>query len=206
MLGCDFWAFQAVKVLLYCFLADGLIWQTACADVPFVKVAIDGHYVYVVQDISEKSETKGWISEDMQKRYAPSALWIPSLVGLHPIDSLVRSYLKCSQVDPTNAFPYLTDAWKGSERVRALENARNEIGLVIKHYDEYQRQYVGIVTQGHKRIMCNFFLPQPSFLPDPLSRYISVNDGGYGFWHLEYDMKTHACMNLQINGPWEHDW
>lgn len=61
----------------------------------------------------------------------------------------------------------------------------------------YKRQYVGLVVGGKKRVLCNFFLTSP---PQWQRRPVVVEDGGEAFFHLEYDLESDQCLNLQING------
>ena len=62
----------------------------------------------------------------------------------------------------------------------------------------YQRQYVGIFINGHKRIFCNFF---HRFSPGELTQtpYIAF-DGGESFFRIQYDLDDKKCYGFDANG------
>ncbi len=65
----------------------------------------------------------------------------------------------------------------------------------------YYRQYIGIIQDGKKRVYVNAF--RATFLsefPYWRQRPIFVDDGGTGFYHVTYDVKTHRFGAVQFNG------
>jgi hypothetical protein len=71
----------------------------------------------------------------------------------------------------------------------------------ISHINGYERQYVGLVLEGNRRVIyINAF---PLDLPGDLEwrkEPIVVCDGGANFWGATYDPQTHQFSQFEFNG------
>jgi hypothetical protein len=180
-----------------------LAFMPAHADGTFTKITVGDRVGYIVPEQMSPTQME-WTDEMSPKDR--SAYWTPTAEQAWAADAAIRKFIHLSKDDPVLAFPNWVAYFK--KEPRAAPNASNEIGLVEKNLTHYIVQFVGLVQNGKKRIYFNYFDPIAiaTFKTDPSSQFIDVNDGGYHFWQIEYDLDSKTCSNLQINGPWEHDW
>ncbi len=75
---------------------------------------------------------------------------------------------------------------------------KTEISKIKKNISSYKVQFVGIESNGNKRIWCNFFNREDfdSWKTD----VVFVLDGGWWYWQIEYDLETKSCVNFRSNG------
>ena len=92
---------------------------------------------------------------------------------------------------------FLTDPKMHKEYAPPLRAAMAEIKKV---FSDYRVQMVGITVDGKKYIHCNF-LSDMAIPDDWRENYFSVEDGGYNFWRIDYDMDLKKCVNFESNGP-----
>jgi len=65
----------------------------------------------------------------------------------------------------------------------------------------YCRQYIGIMEGGKKKIFVNAFrASHAAEFPHWRQQYVFVFDGGSGFYHVTYDVKTHQFGEVRFNG------
>ncbi|MFA6715670.1 MAG: hypothetical protein WCS27_09855 [Victivallaceae bacterium] len=94
--------------------------------------------------------------------------------------------------------------WQPSENIikkaepEILEFIKNDSPGIFKNIIQYRCQYIGIMIKGKKRIYCNFFRSEHK--AGWKENMVSVDDGGDDFFHLEYDVETGKCLNLEVNG------
>jgi len=78
--------------------------------------------------------------------------------------------------------------------IRQVRPAQSpDLGLKLK---QYHRQYVGITSDGRKRIYINYYCQPDRLMDEP----ILIKDGGDCFFHLEYDIEDRTCHRLYIHG------
>jgi len=169
-------------------------------DFKFIKISVNKRDAYIVP-AQQASEAMIWIDETMApvKR---DGYWTPATQAVEEADAMARMLIDFSRSNLSLAFPLIVqhpEKWVPN----AKENATNEIGLIYKNRDHYSGQFVGYIVDGKKRIYCNYFDDRwPANLKiNPSTRFMAVNDGGYGFWQVQYDVQTKTCLGLAINGP-----
>jgi len=88
------------------------------------------------------------------------------------------------------------------DNLRFLTSRRcNSVGRRINFNFEYAYQYVGIVVGGQKMIYVNGNFNEDGFILDFLQdSFLSVCDGGIGFWGVLFDLESLEFYNLQFNG------
>jgi len=65
----------------------------------------------------------------------------------------------------------------------------------------YAVQFTGQIRKGRKVISCSFFpTAEFKYFTNWKELSVVVEDGGYGFWQVDYDPETGKCGELQING------
>ena len=78
-----------------------------------------------------------------------------------------------------------------------------DIKMILKHTKEYRVQFLGAIRDGKKVIWCNFF-PAPRGGRDDFQDWkqekVKVEDGGFWFWHIDYDLNTNKCLEFHSNG------
>ena len=84
------------------------------------------------------------------------------------------------------------------------EWTKSEIKRIQEHAKEYRVQFLGVVRGGRKVIWCNFFpasrKDEKDYFQDWKQREISVDDGGFWFWQIEYDPRTGKSSRFTSNG------
>jgi hypothetical protein len=93
----------------------------------------------------------------------------------------------------------------------ASENGRDsfekrEIPKINAHWHLYACQVVGhLASNGHRLIRLNFFRRPFGELHGYSfgywkTRYVEAMDGGYSFWHIDYDVEAKAYTDFASNG------
>ena len=72
---------------------------------------------------------------------------------------------------------------------------------ILEHLGEYRRQYIGVVRNGSKRILVNCFPLSRPGEEDPFPSWrhqlVTVADGGFWFWSVEYEVKSKRFVELE---------
>ena len=76
---------------------------------------------------------------------------------------------------------------------------KNEIKKIQEHAKEYRVQFVGIVRDGKRLVLCNFFRADDVDEPDWRHNEVRVMDGGFWYWRIEYDPSVEKCLNFSSN-------
>ena len=82
-------------------------------------------------------------------------------------------------------------AWKQSEIKKILVNS-----------SKYRVQFKGVLEKNRKYIKCNFFRASgdKDDFPNWKKEEIIVDDGGFWFWQIDYDIHRGKCLNFSSNG------
>jgi len=81
---------------------------------------------------------------------------------------------------------------------------RTEIQKILANMKNYRVQFIGVVRDGRKVMLCNFF-PAPEAGGKDERPYwkrdqIMVDDGGFQYWQIYYDPNTDKCFDFASNG------
>jgi hypothetical protein len=94
---------------------------------------------------------------------------------------------------------FLNDPDRYEETIKGwttdLEYAKGEIGKIRENFSKYGVQFTGVTLKGKRLIHCNF---GPADRID--KNYLMVEDGGFWFWQIDYDISTGILMKLYIIG------
>jgi hypothetical protein len=112
---------------------------------------------------------------------------------------------QCSRSTPANVSdfrePTMAQIEELETRLTAYLSAREKSGESMPPRSiVYHRQYVGIITDGARRIYGNFYPGREDFLPEETTMPIIVCDGGPAFWGITYDIETKTFMQPDFNG------
>lgn len=77
-----------------------------------------------------------------------------------------------------------------------------DIPFISSNLNRYNRQFFSYRNRGGEPIiMINFFWKERGYQDsDALGSPVFVNDGGYFFWKIQYNLKTKKFFALKING------
>jgi len=85
---------------------------------------------------------------------------------------------------------------------RGMDRDKRELGLVWAHYPMYQRQYVGLIIDGDKYVLCNYSYGSNV---DFTSEYVFIqnvfeDDGTIHFLQCRVDPFAKTCSNVSYMG------
>ena len=107
----------------------------------------------------------------------------------------------CSRPSPGRDAGRVTGYWAPDRRqVERMEAAIGQLQAEVTQPAAFDRQYVGIETQGRQLIYVNAFkLPDGSGI-DPAREAIRACDGGAMFWGAVFDPETGTFSEFHANG------
>ena len=73
----------------------------------------------------------------------------------------------------------------------------SDLSKIIKAFDRYKVQFIGIYLDSKPIIYCNFLLEN---IDGWRKYFVQVMDGGFSFWKIEYWIESNECKGLYING------
>jgi hypothetical protein len=161
------------------------------------------HIGYIVPD-AYATANKADLLESLPGVLKIDGFWTPPEQDVAVADRVFRELIHNGVTDPKLLFPHLSDSpdATGSD---SLEYERNELALVSKNYDKYLRQYVGIIVDGQKLVVCNYS-DGPKF--DPSTGYLFIQKvfqpgGKVHFLQCRFDPLLKTCSNVSIIGSWQ---
>lgn len=76
-----------------------------------------------------------------------------------------------------------------------------EAGKILAHFEEYKRQYVGIILlNGSRRVFLNCFRPSDDPSDGWRQDLVVVDDGGFWFWQIQFDLDSQHFVDFTSNG------
>lgn len=75
-----------------------------------------------------------------------------------------------------------------------------EVEKIRKRFSEYWVQFEGKTENGKRMIHCNFFINSEGMHLNWKKTLVEVDDGGYYFWSIDFDVQTKTCINFGSNG------
>ncbi|MFH1442272.1 MAG: hypothetical protein ABIH18_09590 [Candidatus Omnitrophota bacterium] len=106
-----------------------------------------------------------------------------------------------SKEETEKALKAIEDFLKDQEKHKDCSDfSKEEIKKIIDDFPQYNVQFLGVLVNGQKIIHCNFFMAEGDIFSNWADEYISVFDGGYSFWRIDYDVTTGKCLNFESNG------
>jgi len=107
----------------------------------------------------------------------------------------------CSRDSPARHPGQVSGYWAPSrQQIEQLEARQAALEPAIAAPGDFDRQYVGIESQGRRLIYINAFrLPDHADI-DPANIAVRVCDGGASFWGALYDPQTDRFSDIQVDG------
>ncbi len=114
----------------------------------------------------------------------PSGRWTPSVDEARKALSAIQSFLETT--------------------ISTNDRNKSEIKKILDHSKEYRVQFIGVIHDEKRLILCNFFPARRNKEKDGFEYWkrqeVSVDDGGFWYWQIEYDTSTGKCVNFASNG------
>lgn len=185
------------------FAVLGLAFSAVRAEELLVRVTAGSHSGYIV---SEKyaEEHKTDLVASMPGPVKIEGFWTPLEQDVAVADRVFRDLIRSAAKDPSLLFPDLKQN-SAPDASDSLDGERKELDLVSRNYDDYLRQYVGIIVGAHKLIFCNYV---NGLKFDPAADYIFIQkvfvpDGTVHFLQCRFDPESKTCSNVAMIGSWQ---
>jgi len=126
------------------------------------------------------------------------------MMKIFPMSKIIKSYRTKDELD--------NDFWQPSSEIET-QKALNKIYEFLKHnsskskkisnihknWHKYKVQFFGLKKDEKKLIYCNF-VPVDDNFPNWEKDEAIMDDGGFWYWQIEYDMKNNKAQNFKCNG------
>lgn len=175
----------------------------AADDAPLVKCEVGPHGGYLVS-VAYAEKHRGDILATLPDEPQVDGFWKVSEQIAIIADRNLRETLENAVKDPTLLFPNLT-VGKDASQPDSLEYQRNELKEILAHYGSYQRQFFGVIIDGHERVQLNYAMgtrqdPAKGFLFiqrifEPDMHFLQAR------YNWDYDIKT--ISNVSMYGSWQ---
>jgi hypothetical protein len=195
--------------ILISLAACGMACPAARADDALFHIMIGSRNGYIVPE-SYASAYQADIVASMPGAVKIDGFWKPPEQDVAVADRALRDVIHAAAKDPTVLFPELAPspdpaAPVDADRARELERERGELALISENYDNYARQYVGIIIDGQKLVLCNY---SEGTKADPAAGYIFIQktfvpDGATHFLQCRFEPLLKNVTNVSIIGSWQ---
>jgi len=115
--------------------------------------------------------------------------WLPTAADVAKAESGLRGALEAGRKVP-ESLGYSHDSTAYVSR---------ELDGILKRLGDYRRQYLGLqFAAEHRRILMNFFPTNDARHEDWRQHWVRVDNGGDGYWHIEYDVDAGSYRGFDI--------
>jgi len=171
---------------------------TIVPDEPFVKVALGNEGGYIIPQ-SYAQNHKAELVASIPDEPKIDDFWTPPEQDVRVADRVLRDTIHDAMKNPALLFPDLTPDNPD------LEQERNELTLVSQNFENYHRQYVGIIVGGNQLVLCNYSVGAKV---DPSTDYIFIQKsfapgGKMHFLQCRVDAHWKTCTNVSMVGSWQ---
>lgn len=119
------------------------------------------------------------------------SFWTPQPKDIKLVESRLKAALKKAVKEPATLDRYAT-----TPGVRKYVSG--QIEQIIKHYNEYQHQYIGLVINGKRHIYLNSFAARDGM--SYAKHFVKVSDGSFWYWQILYSVDNGSFFDMSING------
>jgi len=132
--------------------------------------------------------------------------WTPSPDDIVVAERVFRQWIEDGAKDPAAVYPEM-GAHPENFSPGEPEFQQKEMALIAQNYGRYARQYAGLIVQGRKVILCNYFAgleanPAGSFV---FMQNVFVPHKGIHFVQGWFDPDAKSCSKLVMVGLWQKD-
>ena len=177
----------------------------ARADAPFEEVDMDAGVGYIVP-IEYANAHKAEIVASMPGHVIIDGFWTITEQHTTVAERIFRELLHRAEKDPTELFPDLSPLTEASSP-DSLAHQQQEVALVNQNYHAYLRQYLGIIVDGHKLVLCNY---SDVSKVDPTTEYLYLEKyfepgGSVHFLQCRVNVHDETWSNVSIIGTWQKE-
>jgi len=127
-----------------------------------------------------------------------SGYWTPTPESVAKLEDKLKSALERGQQKPEMLVQ------PGKHSAKELAYVAGEIGSVLENLPSFRRQYVGLIMKdGTRRILVNAFPgaeKERERFPYWRQGIVWVDDGGFWYWRIQYDLETGTFSHFDSNG------
>lgn len=194
--------------ILISFAVCGVAISMARADGPLIRVFLGSQSGYIVPE-SYAREHRADLVASIAGPVKIEGFWTPPEQDVAVADRAFRDLIHAGVKDPALLFPDLAPRTNPNARVsadeaEALEQERKELALVSENYNNYSRQYVGIIIEGQKIVFCNY---SEGTKVDPAVDYIFIHKvfapGAVHFLQCRFEPLSKICSKMSFIGSWK---
>lgn len=184
------------------FAVLGLGAPAARADSPLIKCTVKANTGYIVPESYATAHKADFVAT-LPDSPRVDGFWTPSEADANVADRNFRDVLEDAARNPALLFPNLGNTDPDSPD--SLPFQRNELVLILGNYSHYLRQYVGVVIENRKYVVCNYVVG-PGL--DPSAGYLFIQKvfapgGKIHFLQCRYDYDYRRISHVSFIGPWQ---
>ena len=141
------------------------------------------------------STTRGPASVPTAERSGQSWVVTRPIIAAQVLDT-------CSRPSPGREAGRVSGYWAPSrQQVDQLEAQLSQLQDRVQAPRDFDRQYVGIESNGRRLIYVNAFHLADASAANPAREAIRTCDGGHQFWGAVFDPQAGTFSELEFNGP-----
>ncbi len=134
------------------------------------------------EQVSSSIITDGLLTRRMLKSKSIDydSLWLPAPLDINGLRPSLREWLE--------------------EKTPQAKNVYVDHDRILRHFDQYDREYAGFAENGRKYILCNMvqFMTDRAVRP-PRSRFFGMFDGGCSWVIVVFEARTKQVVRVQCN-------
>jgi hypothetical protein len=187
----------------------GAVAECARADDIFIHIVLGSRDGYIVPE-DYATAYQADLLATLPSAVKCDGFWTPPEQDVAVADRALRDMIHAAAKDPTVLFPELApsrdpDAKQSDDDKRELARERIELALISENYDSYARQFVGIIIDGQKLVLCNY---SDGTKLNPAAGYIFIQktfvaDGTVHFLQCRFEPWLKNITNVSIIGSWQ---
>jgi len=139
--------------------------------------------------VPERYAQSAWLDMHVE-RIVVDRFWTPGPQDVLRAYSRIRAMLTTDATSP-----------EGFIRARQLDDeslGHFEFGKIVEHFDEFTSQYLGVVVDGHRQMLCSFFPAKMGGLDEWI--IVPATDLGFWYWRVLYDLESDRCIDFAQGG------
>jgi hypothetical protein len=175
---------------------------TARADGLFQKVTMDAGIGYIVPE-KYAEDHKAELIASIPDAPVIDGFWTPTEQHVTVAERVFREAIQAGVKDPGVLLPTLAGTTDPDE-MKEMDKEQREAEAIGKNYEAYARQYVGIIIDGVKLVLCNY---SDQKKVDPANEYMYfekyfISGDKTHFLQCRVDAREKTWTNAVFIGSW----
>jgi hypothetical protein len=189
----------------------GVLASVGRADEPLTPVNLNSGTGYIVPE-KYANEHKADFLGSLVSYTKTVDFWTPTPGDVAVAERTLREMIHRGASDPGEVFPSMirpentfgNSSGAPSGNDIEIENEKNELIQVDANYEKYARQFVGIILDEKKFVLCNFVV---AYGANPAKDYLFLQKvfepQDVHFLQARFDPETRKCTNVSLIGWWQ---